>query len=955
MSLRIPGLVTLLIAGLLAAPRARAAEASAVLTARTPDTELRILPAGRAQLIDRRSGADLVNAAAAPRFASAIVDEKPCPLESVAAADRPGRIVLAFSGTDTTATLAVTARESWFVVEVVAVNGRPPRQLDFVNLPLVLKADPAEPTAACALALNLSTNVLEIPGPSTGLHAMCYSKLGLVGARVALVVCPRPRLRDVLKAAVSAADELPHSPIGGPWALDAPGNRGSYIIDVSGTTGPAQIDRWIAMLKDLGISQLDFHCGHNLRFGDYTPDPKVFPNGLADVRAMNEKLHAAGMMAGLHTYAHFIAKNSPFVTPVPNPGLAADVTCTLAGAVTADATTVPVTESTAGLSAVTGFFVRNSATIRIDDELILFEEARKEPPFGFARCRRGAHGTKATAHAAGAPVKHLKECFGLFVPDPDTPLFTDVIASTARAYNEGGFDMIYLDALDGSDTLGGGEWAWYYGSKFVFELARRLRKPALFEMSTFHHHLWYVRSRMGAWDAPARGPRPFIEIHRLANRDCARMFLPPHLGWWAIKNWEGIQPERTFPETLEYLCCRCIADGCGLSFVGFSPEAYAGSPANRRLGEIIGRYEELRRSGRVSEKLRDRLGRPFEEYILDSPPGGTPRFRPVRYTRHTINRLGSGEAQWTVNNAFPDQPLQVRVETLMSAGEYDSPESTVLEDFAAPALYAERQVGTSGSATLERVDAPVKVGPASGRFDAIRGTGPQQPWAMVGRRFSPHANLAGKALGFWVHGDGRGELLNLQVKSPLSAYGGVCDRYARIDFSGWKYIELIEPESDDIVRHDWPYMPHVSRWATGGGAAMANAYPAFHIHVSFEKIETMNLWYGDLPEGPVSCVLSPIKAVPLKECRVSNPSVTVAGRTLTFPVELASGQYLELRSNGDCRLYDARGNPTATVRPQGDVPALLAGDNSIGFAAGAADGPHPRVRVTVFSTGAPLE
>jgi hypothetical protein len=82
--------------------------------------------------------------------------------------------------------------------------------------------------------------------------------------------------------------------------------------------------------------------------------------------------------------------------------------------------------------------------------------------------------------------------------------------------------MIYLDALDGGDTVAGRENAWHYQAKFAFEICRRLEKPAIMEMSTFHHHLWYVRSRMGAWDHPQLSHKQFIDIHCRANAGLQR-------------------------------------------------------------------------------------------------------------------------------------------------------------------------------------------------------------------------------------------------------------------------------------------------------------------------------------------------------------------------------------------------------------------------------------------------
>ena len=65
--------------------------------------------------------------------------------------------------------------------------------------------------------------------------------------------------------------------------------------------------------------------------------------------------------------------------------------------------------------------------------------------------------------------------FGRFVPGPETVLFAEIARHTAEIINECGFDGIYFDAIDGSDILAGEEYFWYYGTKFIFEVARHLR------------------------------------------------------------------------------------------------------------------------------------------------------------------------------------------------------------------------------------------------------------------------------------------------------------------------------------------------------------------------------------------------------------------------------------------------------------------------------------------------
>ena len=540
--------------------------------------------------VDRSTGE---NYATAAPFAWVKQHGELCQVTAVEGAGE--RLRLDFGDIGIQATLGITARDRHFIVEVLSVEGEGVDEFVFVDLPLSLQGKPGEPFAACALALDLQTRVVELPGPNHRLRATCYARFGLAGARAALIGGPAAGLRGVLQQVVSAELRLPYSSIGGPWAMDQAVNKGSYLFNFDGVTAD-NADDWIALLRTLGFDQLDFHGGRSFRFGDCRPDPQKYPAGLADLKAAIDRLHAAGIAAGLHTYAFFIDKTCPWVTPTPDPRLARDASFTLAEPLAVDTAEVRVRESTVGMSATTGFFVRNSATLQIGDELLTYTGVRQQPPYAFTGCRRGACGTRMATHPPGARVDHLKECFGLFVPDPDSTLLAEVAERTAATFNECGFDMIYLDALDGEDVLGGPENGWHYGARFVFELWKRLKRPALMEMSTFHHHLWYVRSRMGAWDHPQRSHKRFIDIHCQANQGCNRMFLPANLGWWAVKTWNGAPGEPTFADDIEYLCAKALGTNSGLSLMGIDPDNAANVPALPRLAALIRQWESLRRS-----------------------------------------------------------------------------------------------------------------------------------------------------------------------------------------------------------------------------------------------------------------------------------------------------------------------------------------------------------------------
>lgn len=853
-----------------------------------------------------------------------------------------GLLRLEFAEAGASADLRLTPRTGYTLIEVVAVTGDGIEELAFVDIPLGLKGTPNEPLAACCLALNLQTNARGIPQASSSLWAACYPRFGFAGARAALIACPQADLRQVLQQAVTEAPELPHSPIGGPWALDGADNRRSYLFDFGELT-EATVDDWIALAQRLGITQIDFHGGRSFRFGDCQPAPDLFPRGVESMKAVIDKLHAAGIQAGLHTYAMFMAKTCPWVTPVPDPRLGSDITLTLAEDLTPEATAMLVTESTAAMSTVTGFFVRNSTTFRIDDELITYSAAATAPPYGFPTCQRGAHGTRPAAHAKGAKVYHLRECFGLFVADGDSTLFAETAAKTAELFNAAGFDMIYLDALDGGDTVAGGEVSWHYESKFVFEIWKRLQRPAIMEMSTFHHHLWYVRSRMGAWDHPNRSHKRFIDLHCQSNAALLRQFLPGHLGWWSFKTWQGLNGEPTHSDDIEYLCGKAMANDCGLSIMGISPATVTQIPALPRLASIVQNYETLRQTRYFADPVKETLRQPGAEFTLFRNAAGAWQFRPVEIRKQKVVGLqeGGGSA-WTVGNRFAAQPLCVRIEGLMAAGPYAAEGNPALVDLAAPDAFPQRASQPGITATLETVAEPVQVGPLSVRLTATNATAaPVRTWCKFGRTFAPPLDLSGhQALGLWVHGDGSGAVLNLQQTSPEHLSGGIADHYVVLDFSGWRYVELIEPEGERYADYAWPY---------------GNGYAIYRESILPQCVETLSLWLNNVPPNRTAvCHLSPIRALPAIPTTFKRPAITIAGRTITFPVEIATGQYLEYRGPGDCRLYGQRGEELASIAPEGEVPTLAAGANQVRFTCEPQPGVNPRAYVTVFAQGEPF-
>ncbi len=882
---------------------------------------------------DKKSGQDYCDQAATPYCASVKSGGRDWPVSEVSYDGT--QIQYKFGESGVHALVKATINKRYFLFEVIEVAGDDVESLTFIDLSL---KSPGDPIAGCALALNLQTNVPELPQANSKIHAMCYPRFGMVGAEMALIGCLQSDLREVIQEVVSQSKDLPHSTIGGPWALDGPINKGSYLFNFGDLSEDA-VDQWISLANQLGINQIDFHGGTSFRFGDCLPNPKTYPEGRKSLKRVIDRLHAAGISAGLHTYAFFIDKKCPWVTPIPDPRLAKDATLTLASDLSEDETKVPVIESTENMSNLTGFFVRNSVTLQIEDELITYSDIDKQPPYAFLQCKRGAYGTKVSQHPKGAKVHHLKECFGLFVPDGDSTLLAEVASKSAQAFNECGFDMIYLDALDGEDILGGSENSWHYGSKYVFELFSRLKKSALMEMSTFHHHLWYVRSRMGAWDHPTRGHKRFIDIHCQANEGLKRMFLPGHLGWWATKTWTGIQGEPTFSDDIEYLCGKCIGTDVGFSIMGINP-SNCNKPVFKRLAGIMKQYEDLRHANYFDESIKEKLRIPGSEYTLKKDSKDDWSFYPRQYDKHKIEEVVDNEALWISNNPFESQPVKLRIEALMSAELYDSEENKILVDFSP-------NKDQMSHATAEGVQLDFQCKKESGKFGpfineiTVKNIGQKDgkgAWAKIEVPFEPNLDLSKhQALGLWVYGDGKGEVLNIQLRSPEHLIGGYGERYIVIDFTGWKYCELLEMESERYNNYKWPY---------------GSTYSIYREKLKFDHVSNLNIWVNNIAINTEAQVkIGAIKALPTISNTINNPAIMIDGKKIVFPIALESGQYLEFYSLTNCMHFGADGDLIGEIKPIGEIPMLNKGDNEIVFTHEGKDKIKPRVRVTIISEG----
>ena len=842
------------------------------------------------------------------------------------------------------AALRIDAKDQYFVVTPAAVDVADVEGFNFFQL----SPEPKEylgrmaglasddQSGVCVRSLALEVGVSLSSGRAPRFQATTTAEHGLLGHGIGLAAGPRKHLVEMLRS-MAEKESVPKSPCGGPWSMGAEETRGSYLF---ANLAAKDTDAWIELARRGGFTYIHLH-GWWTTLGHYEPRPVYFPNGLADMKATAERIRAAGLTPGFHTLTACISTTDPWVTPVPSPDLIASNRYTLAKPASATDKTILVNEVPAAGHDLVWSYSCNGNALRVGNELIRYSGISRTAPYAFLECERGAFKTQAAAHPKDTNVDYLQQRYLAFYPEPKSPLAAELADRIARVYNACGLGMIYFDGSEGMRSR--------YGIDAMrWAIFKRL-DGGVTEASQWGHNSWWFHSRLGAWDHPVWAMKRFHDEHiRLASRFRLSDLLEPQLGWWAPRG-----PSSTarghFPDEMEYFAAKNLAIDGPMSVQSVRA---TGRPWNARMEEqltILGWYERLRLARYFDESTLKRLREPGSEFRLRQNAKGQWRLTPVHLAKHRISAMGNGSERWVTNNPFAAQPLRVRLEALYSVAPYDDAKAKVLAEFADPGALNNRRnaAGVSCQAEVETKD--VKAGGRSLRIRARNANDTSRgAWSQIGTTYKhPYFSMApGDAMGLWVKGDGSGALLNIQIRCPREYHGCISDHYIDLDFVGWRYVELLlrERDSERLTDYTWPYSG-----AGGSHAVYRNGVDRAHL-------SEVNVLLNEIPAGgQVDILLSPIHSLPSRKVQLANPQLQIGTTTVTFPVTLQSGQYIELEGMDDCVLYDERGALIQRFRPQAETLSSLAqGANSVRFDCTAPKDASARAEVTVVSLGQPF-
>ncbi len=775
------------------------------------------------------------------------------------------------------------------------------------------------PFSGTVVPLHMKCNLLELPGHGTHLGAIGYAKLSVQGIGAALVGVPYNDMGQAIKDAMAhlTLDDVLMSPYGGAFGKDAPGVMDDYIID---SAYPEEVNRWLDPIEKANIKLVSFHQGRLYRQGDYRFVPSLFPDDVFDFkRKVSDELHKRGIRSGFHIYSAMLNEESEFVTPVPHPDLAVIGTYTLARDLDELSDTIHLVEDTASIP-----LEQPSAQIEappyhkclvIGNEVVEFKQ--KGGNGQLTGCIRGQFKTKVASHKAGTPVKHLKRVYEQFHARPGSMLFYEVAYRTALAYNRGDFDSIYFDGFeaisfcceDHEDTAGLG---WYYMGLFIREVLRYCERTPLIEYSSIPPTLWLARSRMGAWDVPSSGFKHFIDMHCQFNEQIAhRRLFVSQLGWFNLypplrgldfyPNW---CKKILYLDDVDYLCSKSIAYQSHMSWQSVNPASLDKFPVMGRYLDHAAWYSRVRERVHFPQSLLDKIKPAKSAYRLVEKDG-TYGFEPFERLCGKPYALQGDGSQTSGFNPFAAQKPMVRLEFQHTAAAYDDTKAITLASYQRDKLAVDQPLYHDLTAS------PVDI------------TGCE-------------------ALGVWVHGNKSGDYLNIQLQgAPPRQGAGIGDHVIQLDFAGWRYFTLCEHDNGEYEDIDFKYREEDRHIATD--VHLRQRRP-----IRFDRIGHVRVLFSGSSEG---VYLSDIRALPVLQTPVVNPSVSDGKNTLIFQGSFLPGHYLEYKpEDNSCLLYDIFGHPTP-VDCRGEAPLLPEGAFTLTLG-GQADGSY-RVKTHLIVSGDP--
>ena len=890
--------------------------------------------AGLTEFIDRRSGKNHAADSTAPVFLAERGGSR-VPAVQVEWIDAHSLLVH-FADPAVTAMLRVMVYPHYFTLGVARLTGIGVDRLQLCRLTLDLRESIGqllnvawgEGFGACVLALNDRTHSYGGRYSGAALEARAYEEFGIEGAKIAVIGGPQECLLDIIEE-VQMEQGLPHLTVDGTWVKRSPGRFYSYLM-THGLT-EANVDEVIEFAKG------GFGCIEILNWWHSTPTYEVskhlFPSGLEGLKRCADKIHAAGMHVGLHAMQGMVGwggvgMHDPYVYPKADPRLYQDRHATLADAVGPESKEIRVAGSLDEWPA--------SGDLFLAGELARYARRTEDT---LVECTRGLHGTTKSGQTAGTHVGHLVNCFDLwghciYAPDVNSTMMDEICDNLARVFNAVDADMSYFD---GGEEIACQPPRWRNQGRIALGVMSRLRRPVVLEGNALYTNLsWHVITR----GSPSYDPIYFGRNEytlRFKGQNPARWgrdLLTGDVGWFA-PHTQSPSTDAVTPDEVELLCLKALGGDAPISFQVSAENLYA----NKRMPEmlrIIRLCDELKRSRTFCDEVRRALMTPMARHQLDVADQGRCSVRPLQFgPPQLVSPDRPEDAQFMVRNPFAAQSPWLRIRARTGLAHHGAADNIVLADFGTGICL--KPDGSSSPNLVPSIGASDQTTPDGSAcvvYRAENNSGNVSEWCRAGMTFDSALNLLQhRRIGLWLHSDGKGGILNVQL---VNTYG-YREHYIDLDYTGWAYHELSQPETARYYDYRWPY----------------NMSAVMYRRFLYHEVIGINLCYNALPAGArVECLVGRIEALREYDVLLEDPELEVAGSEVVFPATLKPDEYLEVDWAGACRHFEPNGGLLRLVKPEGKLE-LAPGEHPVRFSCrpGTSEGTSPQAEITVAVRG----
>ncbi len=336
--------------------------------------------------------------------------------------------------------------------------------------------------------------------------------------------------------------------------------------------------------------------------GDYSIS-KPYANSYDELKAVIDKIKAAGITPGFHFLHTHIGKATKYITPVVDPRLNIIEYYTLTKSLGIDDDKIYVAQNPKN-----ALKHENRRVLKFGGELMYYDGFSTEPPYHFYGVKRGYWDTTVTPHEAGiiGGIFDVSEyCANSAYIDQNTDLQDEIADDIAKIYDLG-FEFIYFDGSEGTNKP-----YEYHVPNAQYRVIKKLAtSPKFCEGAAKAHFNWHFLSGANAFDIFATDMfKRMIDVHPLTESEfMCQDFTRLNFGWWAFY-------DDTRRDIYEYGTSHAHGWNSPAT-IQSNLERFNNHARVADIFEVMRRWEDVRKNNLLTPEQQELIKVPGKEYTL---------------------------------------------------------------------------------------------------------------------------------------------------------------------------------------------------------------------------------------------------------------------------------------------------------------------------------------------------